>query len=288
MSSKKVVRVSPLNAVVFTCIFQNVEKARKAMLEFLNAVLDHVGEEPIVEILDLKSEYAVFGESADQKYGRLDVRVKAESGRLFDIEVQIEKDFMNERGFFYGGRMGEDEFKPGASYEEMPEVRVINIVDFYVRDDKTNVVEPVYLTYGNNPGKIATDKFKMYHIQLPVFRKEHKTLESVIGDTFNAWLYAFDRGYQNPDEMEVLSGMTEGLRNFAAQYNLAISDPDLIRRYRMFEDGKHDVATKVSAARKSGAADAHLEDAKRMKAKGYPVSDIVEITGVSAAEVDAL
>ena len=283
-NEKKVVRVSPLNAVVFACIFQDVEKAGKAMLDFLNAVLRHVGEEPIVEIIDMKSEYAVFGEIADQKYGRLDVRVKAESGRLFDIEVQIDKDFMNERGFFYGGRMGEDEFKPGVPYDKMPEVRVINLVDFYVRDDQTNVVEPVYLTYGNNPGEIATEKFKMYHIQLPAFRKEHKTLESVQGDTFLAWLYMFDRGYQNPDEMEVLSGMTEGLRNFATQYNYAINDPDLIRRYRMFEDGKRDVATKVSVAEKK----AHLEDARRMKAKGYPVSDIVELTGVSASEVDAL
>ena len=281
---KKVVRVSPLNAVVFACIFQDVEKAGKAMMEFLNAVLEHVGEEPIVEILDMKSEYAVFGESADQKYGRLDVRVKAESGRLFDIEVQIDKDFMNERGFFYGGRMGEDEFKPGESYDKLPEVRVINIVDFYVRDDHSNVVEPVVLSYVNNPGEVATEKFKMYHIQLPAFRKEHKTLESVKGDTFNSWLYMFDRGYQDPDEMEVLSGMTEGLRNFAAQYNYAINDPDLIRRYRMFEDGKRDVATKVSVAEKK----AHLEDARRMKAKGYPVSDIVELTGVSASEVDAL
>ena len=282
--SKKVVRVSPLNAVVFACIFQDVKKAGKAMLEFLNVVLEYVGEEPIVEILDLKSEYAVFGESADQKYGRLDVRVKAESGRLFDVEVQIEKDYMNERGFFYGGRMGEDEFKSGDPYDKMPEVRVINIVDFYVRDDKTNVVEPVYLTYGNNPGEIATDKFKMYHIQLPAFRKEHKTLESVMGDKFNSWLYMFDRGYQNPDEMEVLSGMTEGLKNFAAQYNFAINDPDLIRRYRMFEDGKRDVATKVSVAEKN----AHLKDAKRMKADGMDPKLITKYTGISELEIEKL
>lgn len=283
-NEKKVVRVSPLNAVVFACIFQDVEKAGKAMLEFLNAVLKHVGEEPIVEIIDMKSEYAVFGESADQKYGRLDVRVKAESGRLFDIEVQIDKDFMNERGFFYGGRMGEDEFKPGDSYDKMPEVRVINIVDFYVRDDHTNIVEPIVLSYVNSLGEIATEKFKMYHIQLPAFRKEHKTLESVKGNTFNSWLYMFDRGYQDPDEMEVLSGMTEGLRNFAAQYNYAINDPDLIRRYRMFEDGKRDVATKVSVAERN----AHIRDARGFKQKGVDPAIISSVTGLSLDEIAKL
>ena len=289
MSNKqKIVRISPLNAVVFACFFRDAEKAGKAMLDFLNAVLKHVGEEPIVEILDMKSEYAVFGEIADQKYGRLDVRVKTESGRLFDIEVQIDKDFMNERGFFCGGRMGEDEFKPGVPYDKMPEVRVINLVDFYVRDDHTHVVEPVVLSYENNPGEVATEKFKMYHIQLPAFRKEHKTLESVQGDPFLAWLYMFDRGYQNPDEMEVLPGMTEGLKNFATQYNYAINDPDLIRRYRMFEDGKRDVATKMSVAEKKGAQKEKLQNAKGFKQQGVDPAIISSVTGLSLDEIAKL
>ena len=250
-SQQKIIRLSPLHAVVFACIFQSEEKSGAAMLDFLNAVLKYVGEEPVTEIISMKSEYPVFGESAEQKYGRLDVRVKAESGRLFDIEVQIDKDFMNERGLFYGGRLGEDAFKSGSSYDQFPEVRVINLVDFYVRGAKSstdagqkdtqkaqeeNIVEPVIMVYGNDRSELATTKFKMYHIQLPAFRKKHKTLESVIGDTFFSWLYMFDRGYQNPDEMEVLSGMNEGMRNFAMQYNIAINDPDLYWRAKRFSN----------------------------------------------------
>ena len=44
--------------------------------------------------------------------------------------------------------------------------------------------------------------------------------------------------------------MTDGLRNFAAQYNYAINDPELIRRYRFYEDGRRDVATRISVAEK--------------------------------------
>ena len=63
----------------------------------------------------------------------------------------------------------------------------------------------------------------------------------------------FDRGYQNPNEMEVLPGMMlpgmmEELRNFAARYNYSIDDPDLIRRFRMYEDAKHDIATRIEVA----------------------------------------
>ena len=231
------------------------------MKEFLNSFLQYAGEEPIDEILSMRSEYPVMGDSADQKNGRLDVRVKSESGRLFDVEVQVEKDYMNERSFFYGSRMGEDEFPPGTPYNKMPEVRIINLVDFYMRDDRSYLVEPVVLSYLNNPGELATEKIKIYYIQMPTFRREHKTLESVKGNLFFTWLYLFDRGYQNPEEMEVISRMTEGLMNFAKRYNYSIDDPDLIRRYRMIEDGKRDIATKISAA----VEKAERETAKRVE-----------------------
>ena len=45
----------------------------------------------------------------------------------------------------------------------------------------------------------------------------------------------------------------DGLKNFATQYNIAIKDPDLIRRYRMVEYGKRDVATKIVVAEKRAA-----------------------------------
>ena len=35
----------------------------------------------------------------------------------------------------------------------------------------------------------ATSAFKMYHIQLPEFRKKYKSFESVKGEPFLTWLY---------------------------------------------------------------------------------------------------
>jgi len=52
--------------------------------------------------------------------------------------------------------------------------------------------------------------------------------------------------------MEVLSGMPEELREFAGKYGCSPEDPDLIRRCRMVEDARHDVATQISAAEKRG------------------------------------
>ena len=263
------------------------------MLEFLNAILIHVGEEPIEEIISMVSEYPLISDSVGQKYGRLDVRVKAKSGRIFDIEVQIEKDFVNERSFFYGGKLVTNEFESGLTYDKMPPVRVINIVDFYIRDNHENVVEPVVMVYENDREKQATDVFKMYHIQMPVFRKKNQTMESVKDDLFLTWLYMLDQGYQSNEEMEELAAMTEGMLNFAKQYNIAINDPLLVRRYQMDQDAKREEAFRISLAEtkgfKHGEEDgkkaAQFEVAKRMKADGLDSKLIAKYTGLPETEI---
>ena len=308
-TGKKIVRLSPLNNLVFSCIFQSAEKAGKAMLEFLNAILIHVGEEPIEEIISMVSEYPLISDSVGQKYGRLDVRVKAKSGRIFDIEVQIEKDFVNERSFFYGGKLVTNEFESGLTYDKMPPVRVINIVDFYIRDNHENVVEPVVMVYENEREKQATDVFKMYHIQMPAFRRDHKTLDSVKDDLFLTWLYMLDKGYESSEEMEELAAMTEGMLNFAKQYNIAINDPLLVRRYQMDQDAKREEAFRMSLAEtkgfkrgeekgfkrgeekgfkrgeEKGKKANQLESARRMKADGLDPKLIAKYTGLPETEI---
>ncbi len=98
--------------------------------------------------------------------------------------------------------------------------------------------------------------------------------------------------------------MTEGLQNFAKRYNYAINDPELIRRYRMIEDGKRDIATRISVAERRGEARGRAEGraegiaegerktllrlARTLKNRGYPLNEIAETTGLSPEEVDAL
>ena len=82
----------------------------------------------------------------------------------------------------------------------------------------------------------------------------------------------------------MLAQMSVGMKNFAEQYGIAINDPMLIRRYRMYQDARRDEATRIAVVERN----TKLDMAKGMKAKKYPVADIAEITGLSVAEIDAL
>lgn len=173
-----------------------------------------------------------------------------------------------------------------------------------MRKDNDDVIQPITLAYEKEPMREATDFFRIINIQLPVFRKMYKTLESVNGNNFNTWLYMLVTGYKKEDEMESLSMMSDGLLAFAKQYNIAINDPDLKRMYRMEMFAKHEEATRLQAAteraekrgerrgerrgEKRGEERGIAITAAKMKEKGYPVADIAEITGLSPSQIAAL
>ena len=62
----------------------------------------------------------------------------------------------------------------------------------------------------------------MYHIQLPVFREKHHTLESVKGDLFLTWLYALDKGWKDDTELAVIAELSDSLKEFCSRYYMAI------------------------------------------------------------------
>ena len=58
----------------------------------------------------------------------------------------------------------------------MPKIRVINIVDFLMRNDNPEMVQQVIFAYEKAPFREATDVFNVFDIQLPVFRKNTSLL----------------------------------------------------------------------------------------------------------------
>ena len=90
--------------------------------------------------------------------------------------------------------------------------------------------------------------------------------------------------------------MTEGMRNFATRYNIAINDPKLSRLYRMQQDAEREEATRLSVAEtrgkrlgeRLGADRKSREIAKGLKGRGVEPQVISDVTGLSLAEIARL
>ena len=258
-------RLNPLSDAVFSNMFQDMSSA-PAMLGFINAVLEAAGDDPIKEIVSIHSQYAVLAERIGAKNGRIDVRADSSDNQIVDTEVQLRAGLdMNERDVFYGGRLLGENFSTGETYQDVPRVRIINILDYVIRKDHEDYLQPIGLGYkkvecpkntlnDNMCFVEATDALRIYHIQLPLFRKQFTSLESVKGNPLAIWLYMMDRGYMSESEMEVLAGMTEGMQTFAKRYNLAMNDPRVRELYELDQSARMDEASRIRNAHSAGRA----------------------------------
>lgn len=86
------------------------------------------------------------------------------------------------------------------------------------------------------------------------------------------------------NELKDLYAILEELKKFAQKYNLELDDPRLPKLYEMEQDAIRDENSRLDFAKREVMRNA----AKGMKAKGYPLSDIVDITNLSLQEISAL
>ncbi len=139
-------------------------------------------------------------------------------------------------------------------------------------------------------GGLFLDKLRLIYLQMPCFTKEADECEN----HFERWIYILKN-------MEILERMPWAAQNavFRRLAEVAevskLSKEDRIKydhalkRYR-------DTLNALTGAEQKGRAEgeakgreeAKMEYARRMKTKGLPIEDIVEITGLSPDEVETL
>ncbi len=274
-------RLNPLADIVFSCMFQNMDGA-PAMKELINAVLTNAGDEPIAEIVDMRSQYPQLSEQPLGKSGRLDVKAKTADGELIDADVQLwVEDYFVDRELFYGDKMMIEDLKSGETYQDMPKTRVIAFMDFVLREDNPDIVQPIKFMYTKEPVRVASDKIRIYNVELPKFTAEYDSIEDVSGESEkeNAllqWLYMLTRGYQSEEEMEMLETRTAGMDNFANLYHKANADQKLRDRYEYLMSVKLDENSRLRAAEDRGRNEGRDTQAKETAKNFYQMGLSIE------------
>jgi len=246
-------RVKPLADLTFSCMFKNMDGA-PAMTELINAVLVAAGDEPIEEIMGMQSQYPLISDGADEKNGRLDVMVRTKSGEIVDTEVQLKLyDFSIEREMYYGDMAHWEGLRQGKPYTDASKSRVISLLDFTLRKESPEIVQPIKLMYTTDPIAVASDSLRIYHVEIPKFTAVYKTLEDISGErernnTLIQWLYILTKGYQNEDEMKILAERNKGMDNFFSIYSRTNADPEFVARYKYRMSAERDEASRLAYA----------------------------------------
>ena len=133
----------------------------------------------------------------------LDVRAREVGGSLFNIEVQVAKQFdYKERTLLYGSTMISEQPNAGKRYHELVKCVHISLVDFTLFPDHRDMVSRFCL-YDVKHKEVLTDLLELHYIELNKLKCTH--LEE-LGSSLQRWIYFLRNAtsYEKLDELPEL------------------------------------------------------------------------------------
>lgn len=271
------------------------EVNKNLLIDFLNDLLE--GEKRIVNITFLDKEQ--LATAADDRSCIYDIYCENENGERFIVEMQNRghRNF-KERAIYYLSRTIANQGRKGPDWMfDLKAVYGVFFMNFHLESRQTRFRTDVSLCdlRTNEP---FSDKMRFIFLDLPAFTKDEETCET----DFERWIYVLKN-------MEILQRMPfkarksvfEELEKIADISALSKEDQEkyehIIKVYRdnlateqwALETGEKKGHEKgLQEGIQIGREEGLLDAARGMKTKGYPLEDIVQITGLSPKEIQAL
>jgi predicted transposase/invertase (TIGR01784 family) len=253
------------------------------LLAFLKAALERTGKGSLesVEILENKDLPA---EIMGGKSGKLDVLAKLPDGSKVNIEVQIKNQYnIEKRSLYYWSRKYAWNFQSGSDYHELAPVIAVNIVDFGlfpIDDFHTSY----HLWEDRHKDVMLSDACEIHFLDMVKFRKiKDYSLE----DPLHRWLVYFDE--RSPAELvEEVVKMDAAIQLAQDKLEMIARDPELLRAYEQYEKAASDWTSGINGAKREGREEEQKEIAKKALAKGLPIEDVSEITGLDTEMIRRL
>lgn len=290
--------INPFTDMGFKRIFgQEVNK--NLLIDFLNDLLE--GEKRIVNITFLDKEQ--LGTAADDRSCIYDIYCENENGERFIVEIQNRghRNF-KERAIYYLSRTIANQGRKGPDWMfDLKAVYGVFFMNFHLESRQTRFRTDVSLRdmRTNEP---FSDKMRFIFLDLPAFTKDEETCET----DFERWIYVLKN-------MEILQRMPFKARKSVFEELEKIADISALSKedqekyehiIKVYRDNLVTEQWAIEQGFKKGHEKGHekglqegiqigreeglLDAARGMKAKGYPVEDIVQITGLSPKEIQAL
>ena len=278
----------------------------KANFEILEGFLSELLHEDIaiLEILESESNK----ESRDDKYNRVDLKVKNSSGEIIIIEVQYEREFDYLQRMLYGtSRAVTEHQQEGDAYSSLVKVISINILYF----DLGHGSDYIYRGTTNFTGIHHKDQLQLSRNQQKLYGKEQichlfpeyyllriNNFNDIAKNTLDEWIY-FLKNEEIKDEFKA-----KGLQKARKTFSL-LSLPEKDRRaYARYQDDLRYQASLVESnyglghlegreegreegrvegreeGRAEGKIEGKIEVGRRLIEKGTPIEEAAEIVGV--------
>ncbi len=234
----------------------------------------------------------ILPEYAEGKMPRMDVNCKFNDGQKADIELQLTKadDDQKLRSLFYACKLYAGTLRSGAKYRSVPNVYQIFLIDFDLFGDGKFYHRAMMRL---DDGKVLTDRLQMLFFNLKVPGEVSADLKRAAN-----WC-KFIAGSDKPEVVKELGGKSYWKEEYmtALEACIKISAEERAWAYHLSTDrAEADYRNGLELAEEKGLAkglakgrdEARAEAARNMLARGFPVDDIADITGLPLEAVGKL
>ena len=152
--------------------FKELFQSPKVRQGFLAAIL---GKNP-GEIVETQLMQTILSkESADSKYGILDVRVLMTNGSQIDLEMQVAPlEYWDKRMIFYLSKMYTEQIREGDSYDRLQKCIQVSILAHVLFQEDDECYRRISFC-DVKTGKEYTDLMEMHILELPKLPPEQKS-----------------------------------------------------------------------------------------------------------------
>ena len=274
------------------------DKTNKEVLEGLIQVLI---KEPvtITEILESENNK----DRREDKGNRVDVKARTGKGEIIIVEVQLTK----ERDFFQRILFGavtaiNDQIGTGLDYEVIKKVYSVNILYFNFGSGDDYAFHGVTTFRGmTNENAVLEFNNKNERKYMDSERRRITSPDEVFPEYFLLMVNRFNEVARTPIEewMAYLKDgairedtTTPGLQEARSKLEYMSMTDEERREYRDYMVSVHAAKDAIETAKEEGRTEGEqakaIDTARKMKAKGFAIEDIAEITGLTAEEIDRL
>jgi predicted transposase/invertase (TIGR01784 family) len=273
--------INPFTDYGFKRLFGE-EPNKELLLDFLNELLrEEQGQ--ITSLTYLKNEH--LGAAENDRRAIFDIYCENERGEKFIVELQkTRQNFFKDRTVYYATFPIQEQAKRNDWNFELKAVYTVAILDFVFDEDKNQPAKYRYdvkLT-DQETQRVFYDKLTFIYLEMPKFNKTLDELET----RFDKWLYVIrnlSRLDRVPDSLRerVFEKLFEVAEISRFTREQIISYEDSLKYYR-------DLKNSLDMARDEGREEERNDIARKMRANGLPIATIAAITGLTAAQIEAL
>lgn len=278
--------VNPYTDFGFKLLF-GTDMNKELLISFLNSLLH--GREVIKDVTYLNAEH--LGTQEYERKAVFDVYCENEQGEKFLVEMQKgEQQFFKDRSVFYSTFPIREQAKRGNWDYELKAVYTVGILNFVFDDKDDEYFHHEVKLMDIYTKEVFYDKLTFVYLEMPKFNKREDELVTM----FDKWLFVL-RNLASLLERPAALQERVFTRLFDAAEIAKFSKHELCEyedSLKNFRDMYSVITTAEMKGEARGRAEGELaerqKNAQRMKQKGYPLTDISEITGLSLKEIEEL